>query len=314
MIIFSQQPTPHSRLANSLWWMLTMDSIENINHKYVFPWCLENFKKYLDNNSPWLNKYNAENIFLLNTNLELNSHNVYAVSKKIIKSYNKFKINRRKPIIYFSKKFNCLFLSGKVNLKDSLIVKEINRHKFILAHEPWNFIFPEYKPEKLDFNSIKPNNQLYDTQKEFIESNSSSSTKVGFHIRRGDYKTWDSGKHFYDDNFWINKIKKSVNSNASVWVFTNEVNYEFHEKLKKLGAIISNSSFESDFVRLFFMNKIYGPPSTFSITASFISKFAYKNDCHYFQFSALKSKITLKTYLKNLIIKIFNVLKKKYSK
>lgn len=314
MIIFSQQPTHHSRLANSIVWMIKIRLIENINHKYVFPWCLENFKKYLDNKSPWLKKYNAENIFLLNTNLELNSDNVYAVSNRIIRSYNKFKINKKKPIIYFSKKFNCLFLSGKINLKDSLIIKEINRHEFIIAHEPWDFIFPERQEENLDFSSIKPNNQLYGTQKEFIESNSSSSTKVGFHIRRGDYKTFEGGKFFYDDNFWINKIKKSINSNASVWIFTNEVNYEFHEKLKKLGAVISNSSFEIDFVRLFFMNKIYGPPSTFAIIASSISKFAYKNDCHYFQFSALKSRITLKTYLKNLIIKIFNVIKKKYSK
>ena len=94
-----------------------------------------------------------------------------------------------------------------------------------------------------------------------------------------------SPKDLLEDIPINNKVKKFIDLGYSVWVFSNELEDGFMQNLVSTGAFISNENFEVDFVRLMFMNEIYGPPSTFSVMASNIAKYKLGLDCsfHYLE-------------------------------
>ena len=99
---------------------------------------------------------------------------------------------------------------------------------------------------------------------------------VGVHIRRGDYELFNDGLYFYTDLTYIDKVKQMaslLDNNCRFIIFTNE------EKLA-----ISNFTAQFDNIRLskntvvidhYLMSKcdyIIGPPSTFSLWASYIGE------------------------------------------
>lgn len=96
---------------------------------------------------------------------------------------------------------------------------------------------------------------------------------VGLHIRRGDYKDWNGGKYFFDNEFYnnlIEKLKKQlIARDMYPYIFaisdenvSNDINCDF----------LTNGSWEIDQIVLQSCDLIIGPPSTFSMWASYISK------------------------------------------
>ena len=96
---------------------------------------------------------------------------------------------------------------------------------------------------------------------------------VGLHIRKGDYKTWNEGKFYYGDNFYqesILKIKKSLikeNKDPYIIAVSDEKLYS-----RKEIDFFFNGSWKDDQFALQNCDLIIGPPSTFTMWASFISE------------------------------------------
>nr|WP_052299710.1 alpha-1,2-fucosyltransferase [Treponema primitia] len=103
----------------------------------------------------------------------------------------------------------------------------------------------------------------------------SNQIVVGVHIRRGDYKIFNDGKWYFDDNVYAkymnnlrNEIKKYLHQECIFIIFSNELT-TFKENDN---TYISNNEW---FIDQYLMSKcdfLIGPPSTFSMWANFIGK------------------------------------------
>ena len=273
MIIFSQGPTAHSRLGNSIDWMSKFQyALDELNISYIFPWGAENFHKYLHQDSKWLNfDEKASSYFLDKFDFELNAVNLSKFSRSMESVFEKS--NFLDPygwrrLIYSDEVNDILYLTGNVDLTRPDIISEINRHQYTVCHEPFNFVFRyDFDLIGLDYSSLIPKQDLYEREADFVQEHSKGKLKVGLHIRRGDYKSWQQGSYYYDDAYWLRNVKKLIAMGSSVWIFSNDLASDFESNLISLGANISKSEFHVDFVRMMFMDKVYGPPSTFSVNA-----------------------------------------------
>ena len=96
---------------------------------------------------------------------------------------------------------------------------------------------------------------------------------IGLHIRRSDYKIWNNGKYYFSDEFYQDVIKKIrlniLNKNLDPFVIVVS-----DEKISsKLGFdFLSNGSWKEDQIILQSCDIILGPPSTFTMWASYISQ------------------------------------------
>jgi hypothetical protein len=289
MIIFSQQPTQHSRLGNSLVWMSRMHYLmTKAKINFFFPWGHENFNKYFDLNSAWIkHSEEAEFIFQERFNKNVTAENLNYESRKIEHNYEIHNslspFNWEKIVIPDASK-KILYLAGKIDITDHGIINLINEHKVTICHEPYNYVYKlnnEYIGE--DFNSIAPDKMIYQDQKSIVKKISQGKNNIGLHIRRGDYSKWEGGIYYFDDNFWIQKTKELISENFVVWIFSNDLSFELKNILKSLGANIVSESFEIDFVRIMIMDKMIGPPSTFSSMALKIASNVYgaKNEIEF---------------------------------
>ncbi len=99
---------------------------------------------------------------------------------------------------------------------------------------------------------------------------------VGVHIRRGDYVDWNEGKYFYSDTVYeryMSMTKKLVSDHLGIaddkirfLVFSNDGT----EILGSSTIWISQSQWYIDLYLMSLCHFIIGPPSTFSLWASYI--------------------------------------------
>jgi hypothetical protein len=94
---------------------------------------------------------------------------------------------------------------------------------------------------------------------------------VGVHIRRGDYKEWLGGAHYYEDEVYtlaMNKIKRIFFDKKVLFVlFSNEhLNFPLKDEI-----IISNNVWFIDHHIMSLCDYLVGPPSSFTMWASYIS-------------------------------------------
>lgn len=104
-----------------------------------------------------------------------------------------------------------------------------------------------------------------------------NSTIVGVHIRRGDYAEFLNGVYYYDDSTYINymrQIELNLSQNGqkvSFLICSNDLiklsNFD-HLNI----FIIPDATAIEDIYALSLCNYIIGPPSTFSMWASYIGK------------------------------------------
>ena len=110
---------------------------------------------------------------------------------------------------------------------------------------------------------------------------------IAIHIRRGDYKTYADGIHFYEDDVYIDKMhqmQSNLNYNCKFIIFSNDNDLDTSKYNKRFEKImISNNTVVIDHYLMSRCDYIIGPPSTFSIWASYIGEtllyhFLNKND------------------------------------
>jgi Glycosyl transferase family 11 len=100
---------------------------------------------------------------------------------------------------------------------------------------------------------------------------------IGVHIRRGDYKYYTNGIYYYNDNTYINKIYQLITclniDNYKIILFSDDQTLNIEEFKKNFKKVIISKGIET--VDHFLMSKcdyIIGPPSTFSLWASYIGE------------------------------------------
>ena len=94
---------------------------------------------------------------------------------------------------------------------------------------------------------------------------------VGVHIRRGDYRNYEDGKYYYDFTVYMDKVRelRSLLSTDKVKfvLFSNE---SIPDHLKTQDILISQEEWFIDHYLMSNCDYLLGPPSTFTIWASFM--------------------------------------------
>lgn len=98
---------------------------------------------------------------------------------------------------------------------------------------------------------------------------------VGVHIRRGDYAQWQAGRYYFDDETYLssmNQISSLLNEQgkkATFIICSNEPISQSSPLLKDTNAILHQKTAIEDLCLLSKCDLLIGPPSTFTIWASF---------------------------------------------
>ena len=166
-----------------------------------------------------------------------------------------------------------LYITGKLDIYSDEAISEIRRHKLVVCYEPFNLVLnADSKFYGEEYSAIAPCQNLLKLNEPYIIERSFVNPTAALHFRRGDYQNWTNGRYFYGDDFWLAKASELIENGYQPWIFSNDLSESFSERLKLSGALISSGSFEDYFVRLMFMDRVSGLPSTFSGTAVKISK------------------------------------------
>jgi hypothetical protein len=100
---------------------------------------------------------------------------------------------------------------------------------------------------------------------------------IGLHIRRGDYKTWQNGRYFYSDSVYehyanlLRDIIAAEGWQAKIVVFSNEAT----SIGERLDCELSKNEWHIDHYLMSQCDLLIGPPSTFTLWASYIGKTRY---------------------------------------
>lgn len=184
----------------------------------------------------------------------------------IIENLSKFarKLNIKNFLI-----FDYMNIEDRNNI--ALYDKQIleNRDKTIFV-SGWEFRVPELAIKYRDYFKEKYTPKLEMSSYIYIKEFEKYYIKVGVHIRRGDYKYWNNGKYYYEDEVYNDKIEQFSNlfkdKKILFILFSNE---EITLKPKQ-NYIISKCDWYEDHYLLSLCDYIIGAPSTFTIWASFI--------------------------------------------
>ena len=116
------------------------------------------------------------------------------------------------------------------------------------------------------------NNDFY---KKTIELKRKGYTLAGIHIRRGDYKKWENGKYYFDDETYekymsafSQKLSKNGVEKLVFIIFSNE-KVSFAETPN---LMISKESWFIDHLIMSLCDYLIGPPSTFTLWANYIGR------------------------------------------
>lgn len=167
-------------------------------------------------------------------------------------NFSKWENENWTPSILFKKKSLVFTGSWAIDKDNGVFLK----HKEYITHL--------FKPDE---NCIK------DVDTVFSRLRDNNDLVIGMHVRRGDYKTFIDGRYYFDDLTYANFIRQLVaqmpGRRVVTYIASNEpINITSFNGL----AVhhVPNSSPLTDLESLSRCDYILGPPSTFSMWASFI--------------------------------------------
>jgi hypothetical protein len=150
------------------------------------------------------------------------------------------------------------------------------KSKLVLVYG-WLFKDPRNleKHKQLLLGLWQPNkNYLANVENYFQKYKQDHDVLVGVHIRRGDYKTFENGKWFYSPAQYYEKMKEIAmletfrDKKIAFIICSNEKDLSFPHT-DEFSIFNEERHFAEDVLLLSKCNYIIGPPSTFSIWASF---------------------------------------------
>lgn len=192
------------------------------------------------------------------------------------------KILKTKPIRAFRKMgFMNNIISFNEEKTDNLkILNKCARRNNIIFVDGWGFRDYDATTKYRSIFQIK-----YKLREEYITDNDTlkiindmklaGKIVIGIHIRRGDYAEFKNGEYYYSDDMYmsiINKIQKNIhkelNKESCFIIFSNE-------KVQLKNCIISNNDWYIDHYLMMNCNYLIGPPSTFTLWASYLGEVPY---------------------------------------
>jgi hypothetical protein len=209
-------------------------------------------------------------------------NNLKVIGLRFCYKYTTFKVSHQKGYNWFT------YLYAKYAAKLGLISKidfdsaeTVEIKKLTLLNSKNSFIngwffreydlFQKYQDEiknlfQFDLETMKKGDNILNNIKNY---------KLGVHVRRGDYNKWLNGKYFYDDIDYVSLIKSFKNNfklEFDVVIVTNDIKIDKDLYLKNLNnanLYFAEGNQEEDLYILSKCDYIIGPPSTFSLMASF---------------------------------------------
>lgn len=137
----------------------------------------------------------------------------------------------------------------------------------------WYDLFLKYKSEIIDlFTFDETVRRRPDT---LLEGLPEGDIRLGLHIRRGDYRTWHSGRFYYTDEQYIGMVRKflSLHPGRRVQLLVcgndRELDREaFRKALPGVPTTFPDGNPGEDLYLLSQCDYLMGPPSTFTLVAS----------------------------------------------
>jgi hypothetical protein len=164
-----------------------------------------------------------------------------------------------------------------INLSDSLIMNSsVNG---VMLASGWHFRdFQNFKKHSDIIKFVFSFDKIIIRDADTIISNLRNNediTIVGVHIRRGDYKEFRGGKFYYEDEVYVDKMRQfetlMYNENRRVIfiICSNDASVLQSKLLRKHRNCIQSRSEIEDLCLLSKCDFLIGPPSTFTMWASF---------------------------------------------
>lgn len=146
------------------------------------------------------------------------------------------------------------------------------RHKNVIAegwYARWYNLFLKYKQEIINLFAFN------DTIEQHIVPLLDNKLRLGIHIRRGDYATFQGGRFYYTDEQYINIIKQFLSlhpqEQTHIYICGNDPKLNknlFTSQLPNCQISFPQGSPGEDLCLLSHCNYLIGAPSTFSLVAA----------------------------------------------
>ncbi|ADV42572.1 hypothetical protein Bache_0547 [Bacteroides helcogenes P 36-108] len=160
------------------------------------------------------------------------------------------------------------------------VVAEV-RNSGIVVVDQWGFRFPElllkYRREILDLFDIK--SSIKSRVNHWLDQHDGNDgrklLRLGVHIRRGDYATWQGGKYFFPDATYIDLINQFCRMHddckINVYICTNDEKLCLDQYRQEIGhsVYLFRGSGVEDLYLLSQCDYLIGVKSTFSLVAAF---------------------------------------------
>lgn len=136
----------------------------------------------------------------------------------------------------------------------------------------WYDLFLKYKPEILDLFAFKDD---IERRVQTVMQDSEGMTRLGVHIRRGDYATFHGGDFFYSDKQYADVISSFLelhkDEHVAIYICGNDPRLDqdyYRQRFSGCSVIFPNGSAAEDLCLLSHCHFLMGPPSTFSLVAA----------------------------------------------
>lgn len=134
-------------------------------------------------------------------------------------------------------------------------------------------LFLKYRKEITALFTFKPDISIK-ISRLINETSQKGNVKLGVHIRRGDYKTWNGGKYYYGDDVYIDYIRQFIalqgGRAVTVYICGNDPSIDkarYSGALKGLSVYFPDGNPAEDLCLLSECDYLIGAPSTFSLVA-----------------------------------------------
>lgn len=162
------------------------------------------------------------------------------------------------------------FIAKEINLND----EEYLKHSKDKLHMVYGFKARDRKNFAKHSKSIR---KLFSVKKsiqneinQFHDKIDSNYVTVALHIRKGDYKNWRNGTYYFDDSTYLKfaqQIEKQINKKVQFIIYSNEKISP--SNFKDINYIEGPGREITDLYSMALCDYILGPPSTYSMWASF---------------------------------------------
>ena len=213
-------------------------------------------------------------------------HGRKSISMRFCYKYQYFKICHTKGhnfLTYIIAKYAAKWgLIPTVSYDDFSAETAQSNERFILTHNTlvvkgWEVrfydLFIKYKKEILDLFTF--DEAIISKTRSFMGKAAENELRLGVHIRRGDYKTWQNGKYFYEDDVYQDYIRQFQTlfpeKDITVYICSNAPTLNktsYQAQLQGMKIIFPKGGQEDDLCLLSECDYLIGAPSTFSLVAS----------------------------------------------